>query len=263
MTVRPVPRPAPRRSHFPLQLWLDVLAIATWGILLLSYRLTGKLNLLLHPNYIWLPVCAGVFLLALALWKAGQGLRMTAGQRLRPIPNPQHFTLFPPGWSSVLLLSVAIFGLQFTPQPFSSSMAIDRGVTEMLTMTRSQPQAFRGSIRPEQRSIVDWLRTLSVYPEPDAYLGQKVNVQGFVIQPSTLPDNYLVIARFIITCCAADVYPAGLTVKLSGSRSAYPADTWLQIVGDMSTETIGNQRQLVIQARSLQTIPQPKNPYDY
>lgn len=249
-------RPSPA-SWIP---WLDVLAILIWGILLLKYWLTGKLYLLLHPDYMWLAVVAGVFLVTLGGWKAVQVMRSS---RHRPLPNMQHFTLFPPGWSSALLVAVGIFGLQFTPQPFSSGVAIDRGVTDTLAMTRSQPQTFRATSRSEQRSIVDWVRTLSVYPEPDAYMGQKVNVQGFVIQPPNLADNYLLISRFIITCCAADAYPVGLPVKLSGSRSAYPPDTWLQVEGTMTTETLNSQRQLVIQATALKPVPQPKNPYDY
>jgi uncharacterized repeat protein (TIGR03943 family) len=162
-----------------------------------------------------------------------------------------------------LLLAVALFGLQFTPQPFASDVALNRGVTDTLTMTRSQPQAFRGNTRPEDRSIVDWVRTLNVYPEPDAYAGQKASVEGFTIHLPSLPDSYLMISRFVITCCAADVYPVGLPVKLSGSRSTYPADEWFRVEGQMITETIDNKRQLVIQAERLQSIPKPENPYDY
>jgi uncharacterized repeat protein (TIGR03943 family) len=265
MTARPNINPPPRRSsNFLWLLWLDALAIGTWGVLLLKYWLTGKLNLLLHPDYMWLAVGAGGVLLVLAAWKTRQGIQAIVRRNLRPpMPNIQHFTLFPPGWSSALLLAVAVFGLQFSPQPFSSDMAIDRGVIDTLSMTRSKPQAFRASVNSDQRSIVDWVRTLSVYPEPDAYTGQKVNVQGFVIQPSTLPDNYLMISRFILTCCAADAYPVGLPVKLRGSRAVYQPDTWLQVKGSMITETLNEQRQLVIQASELEAIAEPKNPYDY
>jgi uncharacterized repeat protein (TIGR03943 family) len=247
-----------------LQPLLDVLAILAWGSLLLKYWLTGKINVLLHPGYIWLAYSAGFFLVGLGLYKLGQFLwRMRRSNRLRPTVMPAHFSLFPPGWSSGLLLAVALFGLQFTPQPFASDVALNRGVTDTLSMTRSQPQAFRGNKRPEDRSIIEWVRTLNVYPEPDAYKGQKANVDGFAIHLPSLPDNYLMISRFVITCCAADVYPVGLPVKLAGSRAAYPADQWFRVEGKMITETIDNKRQLVVQAERLQTIPKPQNPYDY
>lgn len=248
-----------------LQPWLDILAILAWGILLLKYWLTGKMNILLHPDYIWLAYSAGFFLVGLGLLKLWQLLRQITrrSNRVRQITNPQHFSLFPPGWSSTLLLAVALFGLQFTPQPFASQVAMERGVTDTLTLTRSQPQSFRGNTRPEDRSLIDWIRLLNVYPEPDAYKGQKAKVSGFVIHLSSLPDNYLMISRFIITCCAADVYPVGIPVKLSGNRNAYPPDSWQEIQGEMITETLDGKRQLVIKATNLKSIPKPANPYDY
>lgn len=263
------------RSRFSKRLYwlqwlLDIAAISAWGILLLQYWLTGKINLLLHPDYVWLTYSAGFFLLGLAILKVWQ----LFSQLIKPLKRRktqvrsqevlQHLSLFPPGWSSAILLAVALFGLQFTPQPFSSQMALDRGVTETLSMTRSQPQAFRSATKPEQRSLIDWIRTLNVYPEPDAYKGQKVNVEGFVIHLPDVPDDYLGIARFIITCCAADAYPVGLPVKLpQGDRSAHKPDSWLQVEGQMITEELAGKRQLVIEASSLKPIPTPANPYAF
>lgn len=256
--------PQPRRAN-RLRDWLDIATLFAWGTLLLKYWLTGKINVLLHPDYVWLAYSAGFALVGMALLKLGQ-LRPRRKQRrseLDQSPLP-HFSLLPPGFGSAILLVVALFGLQFTPQPFASDVALNRGVTETLTLTRSQPQAFRSQISPEQRSLAEWVRTLNVYPEPDAYTGQKANLEGFVIHQDTLPTNYLILARFIITCCAADVYPVGMPVRLpSGDRSAYPADSWLRVEGEMATETLDGKRQLVVQANQLQAIDPPASPYDY
>ncbi len=245
--------------------WLDSLAIVSWGILLFKYWVTGQINLLLHPDYMWLANLAGVFLLGvgshrivLRLWG-----RRASYMRISSETAVQHASLLPPGLGSLLLLVVAIGGMVYTPQPFNSQVALDRGVTDTLSATRSQPQAFRVTSDPETKSIIDWIRTLNVYPEPDAYTGQKVNVQGFVIHPPNLPDNYLFIARFILTCCAADAYPVGIPVKLSESRSAYQPDSWLEIEGEMVTETLDGTRQLTIQPTSITEIPEPRNPYEY
>lgn len=246
-----------------LLFWLDTLAILTWGVLLLKYWLTGRINVLLHPDYMWLAIAAGFFLTAMGLVKLVQTIQSTRGKQIVLPPAMPHTSLFPPGWSSALLLITALIGLQFTPRAFASDVALNRGVTDTLAMTRSQPQAFRGGTRPEDRSVIDWVRTLNVYPEPDAYQGQKARVEGFVIHLDDLPDNYLMIARFVITCCAADVYPVALPVKLSGNRSQFERDRWFRVEGEMITETLQGQRQLVIQAKSLTPIPEPQNPYDY
>lgn len=258
----------PAKNTYWTQALLDVAAICAWGALLLKYWLTGKVNVLLHPDYIWLAYSAGFFLSGLTIVKLvqmGKLLRARLSKDKPPLPAPgQHLSLFPPSWSSALLLAVALFGLQFTPQPFTSQMAIDRGVTETLSMTRSKPQAFRPGAKPETRTLIDWIRTLNVYPEPDAYTGQKVNVEGFVIHLPNIPNDYLGIARFVITCCAADAYPVGLPVKLpSGDRTAYQPDKWYRVEGSMITETLDDKRQLVIKAEKLTEIPAPANPYEF
>ncbi|MBD0390743.1 MAG: TIGR03943 family protein, partial [Nostoc sp. C3-bin3] len=105
-------------------------------------------------------------------------------------------------------------------------------------------------------------RTLNVYPEPDAYTGKPVKVQGFAVHSSELPLEYLIISRFVITCCAADAYPVGLPVKLTQSRNAYPVDQWFEVEGKMNTETLNGKRQLIIEATGpLKKINTPANPY--
>jgi len=247
------------RTQTSLLPWLDLLAIAAWSVLLLKYWLNGKLGLLIHPDYFWLVTVTALVMLGVSGLQAGKLLR----RRRTTTPNQIHLTLFPPGFSSVLLLATAMLGLVFTPRVFASQTALQRGVTDSVALTRSQPQAFRSSRPPEERTLVDWVRTLNVYPEPDVYTGQKVNVQGFVIHLSELPDQYLMLSRFVITCCAADAYPVGLPVKLLQSRKAYPPDSWLEVQGQMITENLAGKRQLTIQASSIKQIPEPKNPYDY
>jgi uncharacterized repeat protein (TIGR03943 family) len=244
---------------------LDILALATWGVLMLKYWLSGQLSLLIHPNYFWLVIATGFALLLLAGTRAFQ---LVSLQRKRAsgkafAPMVQHISLLPPGWSSALLLTTAILGLLITPKVFTSQTALQRGVTESITMTRSQPQAFRSVTKAEDRSLIDWVRTLNVYPEPDAYAGQPVKVQGFVVHPPDLPSQYLLISRFVITCCAADAYPVGLPVKLKEKREVYRPDTWLEIEGQMITETLKGKRQLTIEATSLKKISPPANPYFY
>lgn len=245
---------------------LDVFAIAAWGILMLTYWQRGQLSLLIHPNYFGLVVVTGFALLIIAALRLFQVLvqvRQRAKGRAMTMPVGQHLSLFPPGWSSALLLATAILGLLVTPKVFASQTAIQRGVTESVTMTRSQPQTFRSVSKPEERSLIEWVRTLAVYPEPDAYTGQPVKLQGFVVHPPDLPSQYLLISRFVITCCAADAYPVGLPIKLSGNRDAYPSDSWLEIEGKMITETLKGKRQLIVEASSLKKIPEPANPYFY
>ncbi len=262
------PKLEKKKKSFPLIQWIDVLCLLAWGILFLKYVVTGQIKLLIHPNYIGLVLATGIIFFGLA------GVRILKLRRSNlNNSSGEHITLFSPRLSSFLLLSVAILGLIIPPKILSSQAALQIGVTDNLPLTRFQPESFRTSTKPEDRSLFDWVRTLNVYPEPDAYTGQKANVKGFIIHLPELPDNYLFLARFVVTCCAVDAYPIGIPVQLEDSRANYPQDMWIEVQGTMKTENIpviGNssktkieERRLVLVAKSIQEIPTPADPYDY
>ncbi|MEA5467909.1 TIGR03943 family putative permease subunit, partial [Spirulina sp. 06S082] len=132
-----------------------------------------------------------------------------------------------------------------------------------LPFTRTQVQSFAARIKPEDRTLMDWIRTLNAYPEPDAYTDLPANVTGFVVYIDSLPKDYLMISRFVITCCAVDAYPVGLPVKLPSTRDQFPPDTWLKIEGIMTTEELNGERRLVINATNANKIDTPSNPYEF
>lgn len=252
---------------------LDILAILAWGVLLFKYWVTGQLKLLIHPNYNWLVFITSIFLLILGgvkTWLWIQSFRQKGNNG----ETVQHISIFPPGWGSCLLIIAAIAGLLIPPTIFDSQVALQRGISESLPITQRETQSFSVTVKPEERSLIDWIRTLNAYPEPDAYQGQKADVTGFVVHSPLLPEDYILLSRFIITCCAVDAYPVGLPVKVERDRSNYPPDTWLQIEGEMMTETLAidtqtmqetptQKRQLVLSANSITTIPTPDDPYGY
>ena len=260
-----------RKKKKPRQInrWLDVLALLAWSILLLKYVITSQIKLLIHPNYIGLVLVTSLVLFVLALVKGLQILRSNVDRE----NLPEHITLFAPSLSISLLLGVAVLGLLIPPKVLSSQAALQIGVTDTLPLTRFQPQSFRTSTKPEERSLLDWVRTLNAYPEPDAYTGQLANVKGFVIHLPEFPDNYILLARFVVTCCAVDAYPVGIPIQIEGSRANYPQDKWLIVQGTMKTATLPTidsndesekeKRQLVLVAKSIKEIPIPADPYDY
>lgn len=254
--------------------WLDGITLLAWGILLIKYWLTGRLAILIHPNYFSLTVMAALCLLILGslrlyeIWKVYQRqliLHQTVPHAITPNPRHEPMNLLPKNWGSGLLLITAIIGLLVTPRTFASQTALERGITESLPVTRLQPQEFKNVSKPEERSLIEWIKLLNFNPEPDTYKGQKVKLQGFVVHPPSLSEQYLWISRFVITCCAADAYPIGLPVKLppGETRRKFPSDKWLEITGEMMTEELQTKRKLVIKADTLTPIPEPKNPYDY
>lgn len=239
---------------------LDILAILAWAILLIRYWFNGQLRLLIHPNYFGLVLVTGIILLILAIAQIVPASRkiVKAGKS-----NPTSLSTFPPGWGSALMLFTAILGFVIGPALLSSQTALHRGVRESLPLTQAQIQHFQITSNPEERSLIDWVRTLNAYPEPDAYDGEPVNVTGFVIHDPQLPDNYLLVARFVITCCAVDAYSVVLPVELNQSRISYPADSWIKVTGEMRSQELIGERKLVINPREIIPIDTPSDPYAY
>ena len=245
------------KHRFPWSIVWDALVLLLWGLMILRYWWTGQLAVLLHPDYHWLAIGAGWMLIALAM---GRTMAL-----LRPhwkVETP-HLALLPRRWSLMVLLAVAVFGLVYVPRPFGSGTALARGIADPVGLTRSQPRRFVRNTPPEQRSLIDWIRTLHVYPEPDAYAGDPVNVTGFVINPPHWPEGYLMVARFVLTCCAADAYPVGLPVQVVADSNDYAADSWITVRGKMTTATLDGQRRLVIQPAEVLSVPEPDNPYEF
>lgn len=231
--------------------------------MLFRYWFSGKLLLLLHPDYAWLSNSAAIALVLLVAFTIYRILTQLYGSDQSKRSTDQgHVTLLPANISSALLLGIAVFGMIYTPRAFASQTAIQRGISETLTLTRAQPQRFVRAAAPEERTVIDWIRLVNVYPEPDAYTGEAVDIKGFVIHPEGWPQDYIMVSRFVLTCCAADAYPIGLPVKVT-SREPYPVDSWLEVQGEMMTQTFEGRRQLAIAPTQVKSIPEPKNPYEY
>ena len=262
---------------------LDIIAIFLWSLLLFKYWITGELNLLIHPNYFSLVLITSIIFLLLTIAKIIQLFNYYQKNHNfhNYTNNNLHSNLLPKGWASSILIFVAILGLIIKPMVLSSQTAMQRGVTDTLPPTTLETQSFLTQTSPEKRSqsgavrsLIEWVRTLNAYPEPDTYTGQPANITGFVVHLDHLPENYIYLSRFVLTCCAVDAYPVGILVELPKSRSNFPVDSWLEVQGIMKTETLPpvdssqnrkqkDKRQLVLQAKEVKTIPTPKNPYAY
>jgi len=246
------------KRTFPWPTFWDTVALLLWGLMLLRYWWSGRLAVLLHPDYHWLAIGAGWVLVLMAIWRS-----VGLFQSQTKFDNGAHIALLPRQWSLMVLLAIAVFGLIYVPRPFSSDAALARGIADPVGLTRSQPRRFERNTPPAERTLIDWIRMLNVYPEPDAYTDDPVNVTGFVIHPPDWDDNYVMVARFVLTCCAADAYPVGLPVKLAGDRAEFPPDSWISVQGTMFTETLDGQRRLVIAPDEVLAVPEPKNPYEF
>ncbi|MEN9206525.1 MAG: TIGR03943 family protein [Thermostichales cyanobacterium SZTDM-1c_bins_54] len=235
--------------------WLEPLALLAWGSLPWYYASQNRLTLLVRQEYVGFVLGGGTVLILLGL---GLGLwhwrTLNLGGSLGGVG---HRPLLPTGWGAVLVLGVAALGLLVSPRPLSAATALTRGGGNLWQSGRLAPQRFQIVLDPSQRSLIDWVRTLQVFPDPHSYVGQPVQIQGFVIHPPQGQPETFWLARFVIGCCAADAYPVGLPVHWPAAATL-PADSWQAVQGRMELGPDGN---LWVRAEQVEPIPTPENPY--
>lgn len=108
---------------------------------------------------------------------------------------------------------------------------------------------------------------------PEYYYNQTYQYTGFVYHPPGWPQNRLVLLRYMISCCAADASPIGVSVEWKDADKI-PADQWLTVSGVLSTRKIpdantivpiawyqGSEQKPTVIASTITSIKEPKDPY--
>lgn len=72
----------------------------------------------------------------------------------------------------------------------------------------------------------EWYRDIT--ENQDNYNDKKIKVKGLVARDDTLPDNYLVFGRHVMTCCEADIQFAGLAAVYTKATSFKTGD-WVTV----------------------------------
>jgi len=113
---------------------------------------------------------------------------------------------------------------------------------------------------PVSLGLLDYA-SRAVFDSGKSLTGRTVRVSGF-ITPG--PDGQPMLARIVLTCCAADGRP--IKVGLTGGPVVdVPADTWVQVDGVYSTKVgkdpVNKVDVAYLEVKSWQQISEPAQPY--
>lgn len=103
---------------------------------------------------------------------------------------------------------------------------------------------------------------MHLYGQPADYAGKEIEFCGFVYHQDDFPDGAFLLARYAITCCAADAQVAGLLCRFPDSQEI-PDDQWLRVKGQITVEAYQGSEIPMVDANSVQTVQTPGNPYVY
>lgn len=110
-------------------------------------------------------------------------------------------------------------------------------------------------------SLGDWITTINTTPQIDSFKGKTVNIVGFIFKPEQMPEDYFIVGRFVVRCCAVDAIPAGLYVK--SNMTGFKEDDWVEVSGVFDVEEINGTKQLYIKDVTMTGAEMPSDPYIY
>lgn len=157
------------------------------------------------------------------------------------------------GW----LLLLPVLGLLLISPPALGSFAAGQAGSVGPAAASDYPPLPDGD--PVEVSLLDYA-SRAVFDSGKSLTGRNVKLTGF-ITPG--PDGKPMLARIVLTCCAADGRP--IKVGLTGVPLDAPPDAWVEVVGvyssEVGTDPVNQAQVAYVEVKSWQEIDQPKQPY--
>jgi uncharacterized repeat protein (TIGR03943 family) len=161
------------------------------------------------------------------------------------------------GW----LLILPVLGLLLVAPPALGSYAAGQAGTVLTAQTPDFEYPALPLGDPVDLSMLDYA-TRAVYDEGRTLTGRTLKLTGF-ITPG--PDGKPMLARIILSCCAADGRPIKVGL-LGDTPNTVPADTWVQVTGVYTAQTkkdpVNDATVPYLEVKSWQQIKAPKRQYE-
>jgi putative membrane protein len=107
-------------------------------------------------------------------------------------------------------------------------------------------------------NYLDMLTVIDIYL--DDFIGKEVEIMGFVYRELGFKLNEMVIARFAMTCCAADAAPYGFLVRGEETR-IFSNDTWVYAHGSIDKTEYNGWVIPMLHIEHIDEVPAPATPY--
>ncbi|HRF46341.1 MAG TPA: TIGR03943 family protein [Anaerolineales bacterium] len=164
-------------------------------------------------------------------------------------------------WRVGMMSVPLVLGLGLPARPLGAGAIETRGLNANAPLSASG-DAQRLEIAPEQRSILDWVRAVNYAEDPDAVRGLPADVIGFVYHDSQLGGDRFMVARFMVTCCAADAAAVAAAVIWPDSVDLVD-NTWVRVRGTIDITEYAGRPLPLIDAVSVEPTSEPEHPYMY
>jgi uncharacterized repeat protein (TIGR03943 family) len=231
------------------------LVLRAIGLFLFFQWMSGKLSLYIHERFVILVVFASFGLVFMGA--VYHSRRVRASNR-----HHHHHGNF--SWGALFfVLLLIMFGLMAPRTPLGTEAMRNRHVSMESMTSLAAPNSNRILLKPiRKRTILDWVLLSLLDNDPEAFVGEKATVSGFVYRDEGFEEDRFMVSRFVVTCCAADALPVGLYVSWPESRTL-AEDQWVEISGQFELRGIDGKQIPVLMAETVTLIDIPDQPYLY
>lgn len=138
------------------------------------------------------------------------------------------------------------------PATLSAELAMQRDTGAPPLFQGADTVALASTGDTAKFGVGEWASVFATATNPEAFDGDTITLTGFV----TPTDGGFGLTRLVITHCVIDAQPARVPVVASDVPAT---GTWVTVTGTI--RDAGGRLQ--IQPASVQTVDQPKDPYEY
>lgn len=217
--------------------------------------LNGQLALYINPSSNWFAVPMAI----IALVGAVISFALPKGAESDHGHDHDHGHERRSGWGTaatvtggVLSVGVVAAIMLTPPATLSAELAMQRDTGAPPLFQGSDTVALASTGDTSKFGVGEWASVSATATNPEAFDGDTITLTGFV----TPTDGGFGLTRLVITHCVIDAQPASVPVA-SGDIPA--TGTWVTVTGTI--RDAGGRLQ--IQPASVQTVDQPKDPYEY
>jgi uncharacterized repeat protein (TIGR03943 family) len=229
------------------------LVLAVWAAFFIGLWATGETSRYLGPRTYWVVPFGALTLGFAALAYGLYAFRSPRRDQLRLTEAAGLFAMIVPVFAVLLVPRAELGALA------ASRKATSRSFTAQQLAKERKPDVAKQSSKFDTESLMD-VAAAAADPAYATNLGleegSRVRLFGFVMAGSAVDGASFELARFVISCCAADAVPVRVPVD-SGDLDTPQADTWLTVVGGLSKQ--GSN--YLVEAEELKSAPAPDDPY--
>jgi uncharacterized repeat protein (TIGR03943 family) len=237
------------RFKLPIKEKNIVLLIVSSYVLYLGVN--SQLNLYIHPRYIVFTFLLSAVGLIITLMDTfyNKNINIHEHNKTKNIYKlPLYF---------IIVLALLIPAKSLTSATVSQR-STDSG--SIVTTSESKPVGALFSESSKGLSISDWSRILGSNTNADFYKNKPVSISGFIFDGDLGPDK-LLLARFVVTCCAVDAIPVTVPAQIKDWRNIYQENDWIEIEGNFRSIESNGLEQIILVPETVNKIEEPSNPY--